>query len=64
MLLYVYGLQQAFFIERGLRSTRDTWNEGVEEKETSCQVHRIWGHAHVAWGKCASRAKQAEVTLS
>ena len=39
--IQLYGLQQAFFIERDLRSTRDTYKEGVEEKETLYQVHRM-----------------------
>jgi hypothetical protein len=41
LILRLYDLQQAFFIERDLRSIRDTQKEGVEEKETSYQVHRI-----------------------
>ena len=52
-----------FFIDY-CTAIRDTQKEGVEEKETSYQVHRILGHAYVAWGKRASQAKQAVVTLS
>ena len=36
-----------FFIDY-CTAIRDTQKEGVEEKETSYQVHRILGHAYVA----------------
>jgi hypothetical protein len=36
-----------FFIDY-CTAIRDTQKEGVEEKETSDQVHRILGHAYVA----------------
>jgi hypothetical protein len=59
--LVMYRTSGVIFFIDYCTAIRDTQKEGVEEKETS---YRFLGHAQVAWGKRASQAKQAVVTLS
>ena len=60
----VYRTSGVIFFHRLLHSyTRhiERVNRGERDIVPSTQD---WGHAYVAWGKCASQAKQAGVTLS
>ncbi len=63
-LKLMYGLQQAFFIERDPHSYTRHIERVTRGERDIVPSTQDWGHADVAWGKCASQARQAGVTLS